>query len=244
MPVPKKVAQRISEEISESFARLRRRFLGGGDKQLQIAWQPHDNLAAIYRQAAKQAGGIPLKETQQGLEEIAAAYLDGVEARLRSGVLAAVGSATKSPEGIDEAVLGAELGKLWDRAHTDIAATLDSEVQRARQTGALDGIVQSSAAMGVEDPTVFWIPVRDDILCDECKRLHLTGGLASKPRVWKLSQVSSGYHVRGEDKPSHSGLHPHCRCTLTMCPPGFGFKGQALTYIGPDHDEYAAQQGA
>lgn len=40
------------------------------------------------------------------------------------------------------------------------------------------------------------------------------------------------------------GIVTHnCRCTLTACPSGYGFKGSNITYISRDHDEYAKQHG-
>lgn len=239
MPVPKKIAKRVGEEIETTFERLRQRLFAGGDKQLRIGWSPYEGLGGLYRAATEAAGGVAEKETEQGLLEIAEAYLDGVKARLRSDVLAAIGSSWKATE--DEPQdLGTKLTELWGKATTEVERVVDTEAQRARQTGSLDGIVQSSAAMGVDDPTVFWVVMRDSSLCDECKRLHLRPD--GKPRLWKLSEVSSEYHKKGEDRPSHAGLHPHCRCTLTQLPPGFSFDNNGMVkWKAPGHDEYAAQ---
>jgi hypothetical protein len=240
MPIPKRIINRVNDEIETTFQRLRTRFFAGGDKQLRIGWSPYEGLSGLYRMAAEAAGGEPDKETEQGLLEIASSYLEGVKSRLRSDVLSTIGAYAKDPDP-DPEELSSQLATIWDKATTEVERVVDTESQRARQVGSLDGISQASAAMGVDDPTVFWVVVRDARLCGECKRLHLLP--SGKPRLWKLSQVGSEYHTRGDDVPKHAGLHPHCRCTLTFLPPGFGFDGGGMVkWIGPGHDEYAAQQ--
>lgn len=242
MPVPKRIIARVNEEIESTFARLRARFFSGSDKQLHIGYTPYEGLRGLYRAAVINAGGTPEKETELGLMEIADSYIEGVKARLRSDTLAAIGAAQKGT-GDEQEDLPTKLTELWDKVSAEVERVADTEAQRARQTGSLDGISQISAAMGVEDPVVFWIVVRDNILCSECKRLHLLPDGVT-PRVWKLSEVGSNYHKKGEDQPKHNGLHPHCRCTLTYLPPGMGFTPTGLVkWKGPGHDEYAKQRG-
>jgi hypothetical protein len=78
--------------------------------------------------------------------------------------------------------------------------------------------------------------------CDECRTIHmLPDGVT--PRVWLSSEVETGYHKKGTDRPSWSLLHPHCRCALTTLIPGFGFTTEGLvTWIGEKHDEVAFQR--
>jgi len=78
--------------------------------------------------------------------------------------------------------------------------------------------------------------------CNECKKLHLMDDMTT-PRVWKLSDLGHGYHKRGEESPKVNGLHPACRCTLTMLTPGFGFSDQGkIKWVKLEHDEHAAQE--
>ncbi len=242
MPIPKRVIKKVHEEIDTAFARLRARFFTGGGKELHIGWTPYEGLTGLYRAAAEAAGGYPEQETSQGLLEIADAYLEGVKARLRSDVLSTLAAAQKATESQPED-LGTKLSEIWEKATADVERVVDTESQRARQTGSLDGIQQASAAMGVDDPVVYWVVVRDTKLCSECKRLHLLE--SGIPRVWKLSEVGSAYHTRGEEQPKHNGLHPHCRCTLTYLPPGMGFTATGMIkWKGPGHDELAEQRSA
>ena len=78
--------------------------------------------------------------------------------------------------------------------------------------------------MGIDDPVVAFIPVKDKDLCEECERLHLMSDRIC-PRVWFYSEIQGGYFHRGDDTPSWNLLHPHCRCTPSTVLPGFGFDG-------------------
>jgi hypothetical protein len=61
------------------------------------------------------------------------------------------------------------------------------------------------------------------------------------PKVYKLSQASSGHHHRGENDPKIQGLHPACRHTMVTILRGFGFENGKISYISPGHDEYSRQ---
>lgn len=54
--------------------------------------------------------------------------------------------------------------------------------------------------------------------CKHCIRLYLTGGMGSKPRIFKLSDLKANGDNIGKKvddwKPTLPGVHPHCRCTL------------------------------
>jgi hypothetical protein len=98
-----------------------------------------------------------------------------------------------------------------------------------------------NASEAVEDPVVFWIIVRDQYCCDECRDIHMKDGV---PRVWKMSEVNSGYHKKGDDRPSVEGLHPHCRCQITTLLPGYGFNAAGfVTYKGNGWNEFDYQRG-
>jgi len=62
------------------------------------------------------------------------------------------------------------------------------------------------------------------------------------PRVWKMSELKSGYHKRGAACPCVSGMHPHCRHTLCAVMPGYGFRGGKIAWIETGHDELGKQR--
>ncbi len=111
----------------------------------------------------------------------------------------------------------------------------DAEATKIRNIGRAVDIARQGASIGVEDPDVYFVVVRDDVTCEWCIKNHLdTDGVT--PKIFKLSQVKMTYLDKEEKKNgdvSCSGQHPNCRCSLQQLPPGFGFneKGR-LKYVG------------
>ena len=223
--------------VDRLFASLKLKFLPTGQKTLE--W--HTSLPAVYRASVAAHGGAPSVETENQLVEIAEAYLDGIKARMQARLLAAsLGNDTATVAG-SEAVPQTP-ATIIESATAEVERTVEAETQNARSLGAVEGISQVAASQGVEDATVFFVVVRDTSLCDECKELHLLPD-EKTPRLWKLSEVTSGYHVRGSGVPAMNGEHPHCRCSLTYLAPGFGFNaGGYVKYVAPGYDALEAQR--
>jgi hypothetical protein len=61
--------------------------------------------------------------------------------------------------------------------------------------------------------------------CRHCIRLYLTGGIGSKPRIFRLSELLSNgtnYGVKTKDwKATIHPVHPFCRCDLRYLPEGY-----------------------
>jgi hypothetical protein len=72
-----------------------------------------------------------------------------------------------------ETVLGGQLADVWGKTTNDVKRMIDTEATGARNMGTLEGIIGVNASEGIEDPMVYFVVVRDQHLCDECKRLHL-----------------------------------------------------------------------
>jgi len=142
-----------------------------------------------------------------------------------------------------QTVLGGKLYEVMGEATRDVKRILETESTVVRNTSIMDGIVRVNTAAGIEDPTVFFVTVRDQYRCVECTRLHVQPDGVT-PRVWKMSELGGGYHKRGDPTPKVGGLHPHCRCVLTTLLPGFGFNGAGkVAYKTPGYDEFAVQRG-
>jgi len=121
---------------------------------------------------------------------------------------------------------------------------IDTEAQNVRNTGVLDGIIKVNAAHDIEDPVIYFVVVRDNYLCPECKRLHLLED-EKTPRLWYLSELGHGYHKKGQSNPKLGGLHPNCRCSLVPLMPGFGFsKDGFTTFRGTKYDAIKEQRSA
>jgi hypothetical protein len=239
----------IHAAIDRLFDRLKARVLGGSwtDKRVYVGVIPDLTLAGLFRQASIEERNRPNIELLESLLRTADGYIDAQRIATKTKIVHAVESALREAEhkGVDhnmEDALSVELSNVWQGATEGVKKIVDTEATHVRNTGTLDGILKVNAASGIEDPAVFFIVVRDDHLCEECRRLHLLP--SGKPRVWRLSQLGHGYHKRGDESPKIGGLHPHCRCSLGTLLPSYGFdESGMIAYIGPGHDEYKSQHG-
>jgi hypothetical protein len=240
-------ARVVTDAVDDLFDRVKGRVLGPdfirsrGDKNIFVGHRRDFSIPGLYRRAAAEEATRPNEATLNSLAKIAESYLDAERERTKARVLKAVQDWV-SRDGTDMAtVLGGELAGLFTQATKAVARIVDSESTTARNMGTLEGITKVAAAANVSDPAVYFVTVRDHELCEECRRLHLMPDGVT-PRVWKLSDVSSGYHQRGEETPSIGGLHPHCRCSLAYLAIGFGFDSVGrVVFIGVGHDELARQ---
>lgn len=236
--------------IDKLYARAKHRYLGpqAGAKQIAVTYNPVYSLPGVFSAAASSEASFPDEKMIAMLTENVGNYLDAYRAQTKAKVVNKVQSflTEAALQGIEtdvETVLGGELAKVWSTTTSDIKRLVDTETQHARNLGGLDGMLKVNAAMGIEDPTIMFVLVRDQHACGECKRLHLLeDGIT--PRVWKLSEVGHGYHKKGDSNPKIAGLHPNCRCASSSIFPGYGFNDSGMvTYISKDHDEFAKQRG-
>lgn len=149
-----------------------------------------------------------------------------------------------SKEPIPEAKLNEVIQEELGKARSGMERIAASEATKTRNLGSLMDITRKAAEIGDKDPTVYFVVIKDSVTCQECIKVHLMPDKTT-PRLFKLSELSGGYHKRGEDFPSVLLLHPHCRCTMVMAPTGYGFdKKGHLTFIGLDHKEFDKQRSA
>lgn len=240
----------IQDLVEELFDKVRARFLGPrilGGKRIAITFNPELTLPGVYGASAMEERVRPDSQTMHGLAKVADGYLQAVKEKTKAQVVKAVDSFLQQAhaQGIKtdvKTVLGGELSKVFGKVTSDVERIVDTELTTARNMGALDGIVKFNASQGIDDPVVYFVTVRDQHLCEECKRLHLLEDGVT-PRVWLLSEVGHNYHKRGEGNPKVGGLHPHCRCSMVTIMQNYGFKNGGVAYIGRDHDEFKRQRG-
>lgn len=256
MPTPtlsRGAVRSIRVVVDRLFAQIKGRLLGPdfvasrGDKNIFVGFKPELSLPGIYRTAATEESARPDETVLNGLVRVAESYLDAQREQVKARVVNSVNSwlATSKGSANVETVLGGELAPVWKQMTDGVTKIVDSEATKARNIGTLEGISKINALANVADPVVFFVVVRDKEFwdCKECPKIHLLpDGIT--PRVWLLSEVSGGYHQRGEDRPSVSGLHPHCRCTIANLLRGYGFNAAgAVRFVALDHDEISAQRG-
>ena len=241
----------VDARVDSIFDRLLARLLGHAftGKRLFVSLQPGElTLPSLFENATTQEGGYVDKDLMMGLAEVARDYLDKGRAEAKAitkrriqQLLQDVDAGRLAPENFRNAV-ESELINTWDTVRSNVERVVNTETQHAATMGSKSAIDQLNANLGIQDAAVTFLPVRDSALCDECREIHLLPDGVT-PRVFKSSEVSSGYHERGDGKPSWHLMHPHCRCALASIFPGFGFDSAGrVTYIREGWDEWAFQQ--
>lgn len=247
--LPKSLIDKVQSSVEEVYAKIKARFLGTEYQKKGIEFKATNMLEEFYRDIAEREGvEEPSEDNIDTLKRVAESYLDASKEKATAQVLNAVQSSIRQAvlsgetKGIGTALEGA-LTEVWANATTHVHTILDSEINTTKNISIMDGIVQSNAVVGVEDPVVVFVIVRDGNACKECVRLHMMpDGIT--PRCWYLSEVGSGYHKKGENNPKMGGLHPHCRCVMSTVMPGFGFNAAGrVTFIAPNHSEIEKQRG-
>jgi len=238
----------IEAGVDTIFERAKARLLGpyAGGKTLAAGFTHDFSLPGIFEAAAEEEGVKASEEVLETVLRIAANYLDASKQKAKARVIHTVQSfvTEAAHQGVPtnvETVLGGQLSKLWGQVSSDVKRIVETETTQARNISVLDGISRIAAMRGDDDPTVFFVVVRDASLCEECRRLHLNED--GSPRVYKMSELGHGYHKKGEDDPKVGGLHPHCRCVLTVLMSGYGVNVKGMvTFVKPGHDELAEQR--
>lgn len=149
-------------------------------------------------------------------------------------------NAKKQP--IKEEKLKEIVGKEMKQAKNHFKMIANSESNKASNTGTALQISKIAEGKGEDDPTVFFVVVIDERNDPETYRLHLLPDRRT-PRLYKLSELGSEYHKKGDEWPKIQGTNPNCRCKISYLPLDFGFdeKGSPK-FIGIDHDDFKAQR--
>lgn len=235
----------VEMAVDRVFDRLKTRFLGPrrGSKLIAFQFKPELSLPGLFTAANHEEGNKkPNRDLLRSLMTVAEKHIDAQRASTKAQVVRAIdGHLRGGGKGDMRTVLGGELADVWKKTADSAKRIIDTEGTTARNAGTLDGIVKVNSSMGIEDPTVYFVVVRDHLLCGECRRLHLLDD-GDTPRVWKMSELGHGYHRRGQSNPKIGGLHPHCRCSLVTLMPGYGFEAGRVTYVSSQHDEYRLQR--
>lgn len=242
----------IEAAVEKIFARAKARFSGrvppNTGKGIVLSVDPNFSISSLFKLAAKTEGTQPNEDLLHSIVKIGMAYLDASKEKAKAKMIHDVQTFITDAhnKGIDtdvETVLGGQISDLWGEVTTDIKRIVETETTVARNSSLMDAITKINLSAGINDPTVYFIVVRDNTLCSECKRLHLQSDGVT-PKVWKMSEVGAGYHKKGQANPKVGGLHPHCRCILVTLLPGYSFNGSGMVeYKEPGWDEYAHQRG-
>lgn len=243
----------IAAVVEDMFDTIALQFIGDipklkNKKMLTISSKRNFGLSHLFVQAMQNKTPNPIEQdVLKSLLESANGYIESLKSRTRSNVTERIDGIIKearyqgravSEQEIQD-VLAEELGK----ARSHMKAIAESEATKLRNLGTMMDISRVAANLGDNDPTVFFVVVKDGATCKECVKLHLIPDQIT-PRLWKFSELKQGYHKRGEENPSAFGLHPHCRCTLTYLSQGFGFdRSGKVSYKAEDYSAFKKQRG-
>ena len=231
----------IALQLIGEIPRLRRK------KLAVISTEHHFGLANLFVQAMQNKVPNALEaDLVRGLLASTDGYIEALKNKTRTNVTEQIDGIvrearikkTKVTEEDVKKIIAEEMYK----AKSHMATIVEQEASKIRNLGTMMNIGRMAASVGDDDPTVFFVVVKDATTCKECLRLHLMPDQVT-PRLWKFSELKQGYHKRNEDNASAFGLHPHCRCTLVYLSRGFGFDESGKTaYQSEGHDAYAEQR--
>ncbi len=178
--LPKGTITDIHARIDDMFDRAKKRFLGpkSVDKKLYVGFKRDLSLPGVYSNAASEEGAIPDLERLDQLVSTAGNYIDALRHKAKADVIHALQSYVSESNGPDadwDAIqerMSIEMVDLFGKIKHGVRRIIDTETQKARAVGSLEGISRVTRSIGVEDPTIVFVVVRDTECCEECKRLH------------------------------------------------------------------------
>lgn len=244
--------EKIAKIVEDMFDNIALQFIGDipklrSKKSLVISYKPNLGLSHLFVQAMQNKSPNSIEQDMlKSLLESAHNYIESLKNRTMSNVTERVDGLVREAklrkQPLDEKAMQDILAEELSKARSHMKAIAESEATKLRNLGTMVDISRVAANIGDNDPTVFFVVVKDQSTCKECVRLHLMPDQIT-PRLWKFSELKQGYHKRSDNNPSAFGLHPHCRCTLTYLAKGFSFdKAGRLTYHSEDYDAFLRQR--
>ncbi len=250
--LPLKAFDAIEAMIKNRFDTISMKFLGmipvkPKNKMITFSTTNEPNMISLFLQAlgTKHPNSIE-EQTLKTMLRVSNGYLDALRDRTAAKIMheiesqitnASLKNEVASTKKIDK-IINKEMG----RAGSHLKLIVNSESNKAANTGTALQISKLAQQKGEEDPTVFFIVVKDDVTGPEEWILHLLPDRKT-PRVWKLSELGAEYHKVGDPNPKLPGLHPNCRCKLTYMAKGWGFDSDGkVKFINLEHDEFKRQR--
>jgi hypothetical protein len=238
----------ITEFIAEKFERLSLNFLGlipkVGDKRIIITSNP-DSLSSLFLNVLGHRPNRAENEAMKALMFIANSYMDGVREQTTAKIISEIDGYLLQKKFQDTDGKAEAIRKIIDdgleSATKKIEVIVGSESNKTINISTALNIKKIGEERGIDDPVVFFSVTIDDVTGAEEFKLHLLPDRIT-PRLWKLSEIQGGYHKRGDKRPKFAGLHPWCRCRISVLMPGYGWKNGKLVFKGLDHDEFAEQR--
>jgi hypothetical protein len=245
--------ERIASIVEDMFSNLAIQLVGNLPKYQKrktlFIGQSKNSLATLFVQSMSNQRPSELeRDLLKGLLDSASNYIDALQSRTKSNIAERLDALVRERnlrnqmvESYDiQTIIAEEMAK----AKSHLIKIAEAESSKIRTMGTAINISKASADVGEKDPTIFFQVLKDGNTCKYCIQNHLEkDGIT--PKVFKLSQVRHGYLSSQDRKDGQVSLalqHPHCRCTLTYIPQGFGFKNGMVSYISQDHNEFDSRK--
>jgi hypothetical protein len=225
-------------------------FIPGVHKKVTFSVRkPTYNLLNLFLEAlGNREPSDSEKDYAKGIVKNASNYVTGLKEKTKSAVVEAVNSHVASAESKGQKPSKDEISKIvareMSKAKSHLQLITQTETTKVRNSAVESDITRVGRSLNIEDPSVYFVVLRDNITCKHCINNHLMPDKAT-PRVMKLSDVKKTYlstQDRKDGMVSIAGQHPHCRCSMVFLAPGFGFEKGRMTWIGYGHDELNRQK--
>jgi len=215
--LPQSTEKLIARNIDEIYERLKQRLFG-------FFYEPKINLGVksdktlslpgLYASAYADSGATnkPSIDAMRALTSVAESYINSAaektKAKAISSVIDALSSAQNQEDFNYENELNSALLNVFDQAHGDTKKVVETELQRTKTVGLQQGILDVLKDQGFDDPTVAFLTRQDAMVCKYCKMFFVNDD--GTPKVYKLSELGSGFLDRKSPKPILPPVHPNC----------------------------------
>jgi len=222
---------------------------GPGKRIIFSAKKPSYSLLNLFLESL---GNRPPSDSERdyakSLVQNAANYVTSLRDRTKASVSEAVESYIQDQSSKGKKASAAMINDIvmreLNKARSRLQMIAEAEGTKVRNGAVSAEIERVSKGLGIQDPSVYFVVIKDNKTCKYCLKNHFLNDRVT-PKVMKLSEVKKTYLTTQERKDglcSIAGQHPHCRCSMVFLAPGFGFENGVMKWIGYGHDEYARQK--
>lgn len=249
--LPLRIIDKIEEIIGAQFDEITLDFLGiipklSRNKRI-IFTTTRSNLTSLFLQAlGHRKPNQDEEDTLKGCLRVASNYIDALKERTQARAVQEANAYAQETFANNKQLAPSKIRKIvvqeMGKAQNHLKLIVNSETNKAVNTGTALQIQTVAEDVGDKDPVVFFHVTKDDRTGPEEWILHLLPDRKT-PRLWYLSEIGAGYHKVGDPNPKLPGLHPNCRCKITYLPKSFGFGPEGkIKWVELDHDEIKEQR--
>jgi len=240
---------KIEKIIQDKFDKISIRLLGiipKSNRKRIIFSATKNNLISLFLQSLGTRNPNRIEErTLKIILGIAGGYVDALKKKTTSNLInqlnAYVNDSIKRNSSISNTKIKNIINEEIKKTTNHLKLITSAESNKAVNFGTALKIKKISKEKGEDDPIVFFVVTIDERNDPETYRLHLLPDRLT-PRVYKLSELGTGYHKKGDLWPKIGGTNPNCRCFLTLLMPGWSFKNGRIAYKSPNWNEFQHQR--